>query len=125
VLFTESISSIGTSSLGALLRWNDSNNYYRATISGTQLYLLKRVGGTLTKLGSVSFSASAGVAYTIRFRIVGTTLSAKVWQANLPEPPNWMVTANDSSLSSGSCGILMYLQGGVTVNVTSYQAIAR
>ena len=125
VLFTGSISSLGTSNTGAILRWNDLNDYYRVTMNGTQLNLFKKVGGTTTKLASVAFSASASVAYTIRFRIVGTTLSAKAWQANLSEPQNWMVTATDSALSSGYCGLLMYLQSGVTVNVTSYQATAQ
>ncbi len=68
---------------------------------------------------------AAGTSYTLRFRIVGTTLYAKAWQTGSSEPANWMVTATDSSLSSGYCGLRMQVQSSTTINISSFQATAQ
>ena len=88
VLFSGSMSSFSNSNLGAVLRWNDTNNWYKAYISGTTLVVQKKVNGTTTIIGSASFAATAGTSYTLRFRVVGTTLSTRVWQTGTrPSPP--------------------------------------
>lgn len=124
VVFSGSLTSLGSNTMGTVLRWGNTNNFYKAFINGYSLSIFKKVNGSLTKLQSVAFTAKAGTSYTIRFSVVGTTLSASAWQTGTSEPGNWMVTATDSSLSSGYCGVMMYMAGGVTADVTSFQADA-
>ena len=54
--------------MGAVLRWTDNNNWYKALINGSNLQILRHVKGTTTSLGSVPFSAQGGVTYTLRFQ---------------------------------------------------------
>jgi len=122
VVVSGSISSFGTNTLGAALRWTSGNNFYKAYITGTNLVMLKKVNGAITKLKSVAFTATVGTSYTIDFSVVGSTLSAKVWQTGTQPPPSWMVTAPDSSLSSGNCGIVVFLQNNITTDFTSFLA---
>jgi len=123
VLFSGSLSSFTKSNLGAVLRWSDSKNWYKVSINGTSLMIQKKVNGTLTLLSKTAFSATAGTSYTLRFRVVGSTLSAKVWQTASTEPANWMITIADSSLLSGRCGIHLQVQSTVTADITSFLAI--
>ncbi|HZS77972.1 MAG TPA: hypothetical protein VFA41_15290 [Ktedonobacteraceae bacterium] len=125
VLFSGSISSFNNTNFGAVLRWKDTNNWYKAYIDGTNLVIQKKVNGTTTTLITVPFKATAGTSYTLRFSVVGTTLSAKVWQTGTSEPANWMATVNDSSLSSGYCGLRMLAQNGAVVRFTSFLATAQ
>lgn len=118
-----SISSFGSNSWGTALRWTNRNNFYKAYITSTNLVILKKVGGSTTKLKSIAFTAKAGTSYTLRFSVVGTTISAKAWQTGTPEPANWMLTVKDSSLSYGFCGLVVSLVSGVTANVSSFQAV--
>jgi hypothetical protein len=121
VLATASISGFNTTNFGTVLRWTDTNNWYKAYIDGSQLVLQKKVQGTSTTLKSATFTAKAGTAYSIRFRVVGTTLSAKVWASGTAEPTAWTVTATDSSFKSGFDGIRVQLLSGINATVTSYQ----
>jgi len=121
VYATGSISSFTNSNLGTVLRWTDGNNWYKAFIDGANLFIQKKVAGTAAILASVPFTATAGTAYTIHFRVVGSTLTANAWAASGSEPSGWMVTASDSALTSGSCGMRFLTQSG-TATVTSFQA---
>ena len=89
------------------------------------LFCKKNINGTITKLKSISFSASANTSYTIRFNIVGTTLSAKAWKTGTTEPTGWMITATDSSLTSGQAGLRVNLQSGTAATITSFSATAQ
>jgi streptogramin lyase len=122
VLFSGSLSNFNSSNLGAVIRWTNGNNWYKAYISGTSLVIQKRVSGTATILGKVPFAATAGMSYTLRFSVIGSTLSAKVWQTGNPEPANWMVTVSDSTFQSGYCGLRMLIQNGAVANITSFIA---
>jgi hypothetical protein len=124
VLFSGSMSSYSNNNLGAVLRWTDGNNWYKAYIDGTSLVVQKKVNGATTILGSVPFTATAGTSYTLRFRVVGTTLYAKVWQTGTTEPANWMVMVTDTTFSSGFCGLRMLAQNG-TATYTSFLATAQ
>jgi hypothetical protein len=124
VLTSGSISSFTGSFLGASLHWTNANNYYRVYISGTNLVLVKKVAGIISILKQTPFTATAGISYTIRFRIVGTTLYTKAWQTSITEPANWTQIVTDSSLASGLCGLYIQVQTGRSVNVTSFQATA-
>ena len=122
VLFSGSMSAFNYSNLGAVLRWTDANNWYKAMIDGRSLALQKGVHGSFSTLQTVPFAASGGVSYTIRFRVAGSTLSAKVWPTGTSEPSNWMITASDTTLTSGFCGLRPLLQSGDTVSITSFLA---
>lgn len=122
VVFTGSMSSYSNNNLGAVLRWTDGNNWYKAYINGASLVVQKRVNGATTILGSVPFTATAGTSYTLRFRVVGTTLYARVWQTGTTEPTSWLIMVTDTSLSSGFCGLRMLAQNGAIATYTSFQA---
>jgi len=122
VLFTGALSSFANSNLGAVLRWQDTNDLYKAYIDGTSLVVQKRVGGAATNLATAPFAATAGTAYSLRFRVVGTTLYAKVWAAASPEPSTWTITATDASLASGQAGLRIQVTGTAVASVTSFQA---
>ena len=55
VVFTGSISSFSGNNFGAVLRWTDSNNWYKAYIDGANLIIQKKVNGTTTILGQRAF----------------------------------------------------------------------
>ncbi len=119
---TGSINRFNYSNFGVVLRWQDTNNWYKAYIDGANLVVQKKVNGVITTLGTAPFTASANTSYNILFQAVGTTLSAKVWPSNTAIPGNWMVTANDSSFQSGYCGLRISAQPGSTVSYTAFTA---
>jgi streptogramin lyase len=124
VIFSGSLSSFTYTNMGAVLHWKDTNNWYGAYIKGAKLVVQKKLNGTATTLKTFSFAATAGKSYSIDFSIIGTTLSANVWQTGTTEPSGWMVTAADSSLSSGFCGLRIQMRSGVTATITSFQALS-
>jgi hypothetical protein len=124
VLFTGSMSSFSNANLGGVLRWTDANNLYKAYIDGTNLVIQVRANGTTHTLGSTSFAATPGISYSLRFRMVGTNLYARVWQTGTIEPTPWMLTLTDSTLSSGYCGLRLHIQSGITADYTSFLATA-
>ncbi len=125
VLVSGSMNKFSSSNIGAVLRWVDTNDWYKAYIDGGHLVVQKKVKGTYTTLKTITFAATAGKSYTIRFSVVGTTLSAKVWLTGTTEPTNWMITVNDTSLTTGYCGLRLQLQSGIVANITSFQAIGQ
>jgi hypothetical protein len=125
VIFSGSISSFTNGNLGAVLRWSNTNNWYKAHITGSSLVLQKKVNGAYTTLKTVPFTATAGTSYSIDFSVVGTTISANAWQTGTTEPSGWMVTATDSSLVSGYCGLRIQILNGSSATVTSFQAISK
>ena len=125
VLFSGSMSKFSNTNLGAVLRWTNGNNWYKAYIDGASLVVQKKVNGATTILGSTPFAATAGTSYTLRFRVVGTTLYARVWQTGTTEPATWMIMVTDSSFSSGFCGLRMLAQNGTTATYTSFVATAQ
>lgn len=63
--------------------------------------LWKSNAGTTTQLASVAGVASVTTAKQwIRFRVQGSSLSAKVWTDGTTEPSNWELTATDSSITA-------------------------
>ena len=120
VIFSGSLSRFGSSTLGALLRWKDANNLYKAYLDGSHFILLKDVAGIVTVLKSILFPAQGGKSYTFHFRAQNSFLSANVWPTNSPEPANWMVTATDTSLPAGYGGLRVALRNGITAMITSF-----
>jgi hypothetical protein len=121
VQFSGSMNQFKQSNFGALLRWTDANDWYKAYIDGANLILLKNMAGMATRLGAVPFKAIARVAYTLRFRVSGTSLSAKAWQTGNPEPANWMVTATDTSFQGGFGGLRFLLKNGIVARITLFK----
>ena len=110
--------------LGVVLRWQDTNNWYKMLLDGKNVTILKRINGKSTTLATAPFVATAGSVYALRFRAVGATLFAKVWLNTLAEPANWSITVNDTDLSSGQMGIRVLVQKQTIVHITSFVAIA-
>ncbi len=122
VVASGALSGYNSANFGTLLRWKDTNNWYKAYISGTTLVIQKKVNGTNTTLSSTNFAASAGTSYTIRFDAVGSQLSAKVWKTGATEPANWTTTTTDATFTSGFCGIRVQLANSITAAFTSFSA---
>lgn len=122
VVFSGSVNSFdsGKANIGAVVRWIDDTNWYKALIDGSQLKILRRVNGSSATLGALPFPAQGGVFYTLRLRAVGAMLFAKVWRSSNTEPSGWMLTVMDTSLSSGFGGIRVLVQKGNIVRVTSF-----
>lgn len=121
VFFTGSTSSFSNSDFGALLRYTDNNNWYKAYIDGSNLLVRRMLTGTNTVLTQTPFAASGGTSYTLRFQIIGATLMARVWATSGSEPSTWMVTVSDNSFASGYAGLGTAGFGG-TVSYTSFTA---
>ncbi len=121
VLFRASVSNYSQSNIGAVLRWQDSNNWYKAYLDGQQLILIKKVKGVVTRLGAMTLPAQPQMSYTIRFRALDHKLAAKAWLSNDPEPQDWMVAAKDADLSSGLGGLRALVQNTVTIQVSSFE----
>jgi len=125
VLFSGSMSSFTNTNMGAVLRWTDGNNWYKSYIDGTNLVIQKMVNGSTTILNEITFAAQAGISYSLRFSVAGSTLSAKVWQTGSSEPVYWMVTATDSTFQSGYCGLRILVQTGSIAHITAFIAKAQ
>lgn len=125
VIFSGMLNNFQNTSLGAVLHWQDKNNWYKAYLDGTELILLKNVAGVMTRLSSVPFPASANRSYTLRFRIMGSQLQAKAWAAGDAEPATWLIQSNDGQLSAaGYGGVRIVLATGDEATVTAFTELA-
>ncbi|GLV54485.1 hypothetical protein KDH_13320 [Dictyobacter sp. S3.2.2.5] len=123
-LLSGSVNQFGNGvNLGALLRWTDGQNWYKALIDGEHLSILKRVNGQSTQVRTVPFQAQNGRVYTIRFQAIGAMLFAKVWRADLPEPARWMITISDPDLKNGQAGLRVVIQPTTVMSIASFQAV--
>lgn len=121
VLVSGSVNQFGGQvSLGAVLRWSSANNWYKVLIDGRNLTLFKRVNDVITQLASIPFSAQNHTSYTLRFRVTGTTLLAKVWLSNASEPVNWQIKRKDAALLSGQGGLRVVSLDHTVITVTSF-----
>lgn len=96
-------------SCGLRLRAIDTNNYYyieqiRSTAGTTSIQLVSRVAGVSTTIaGPVSKGAySASQLWTIRARLVGDVLQAKLWATAGAEPDAWDVSAVTTTLTASN-----------------------
>nr|BBH92867.1 hypothetical protein KTA_10660 [Thermogemmatispora argillosa] len=124
VFFTGAISSFQQANLGAVLRWMDTNNWYKAYLDGTQLVLLKSSGGMQTRLAAVPFAAQANQLYSLRFRVQGDHLEARAWPAGRPEPAQWQVSARDDTFQSGFGGLRLVLAPTTVITISTFQELA-
>jgi transcriptional regulator with XRE-family HTH domain len=125
VLVRGSLSDFNDSNLGAVLRWQGANHWYKAYIDGRSLVIQKKVvaaDSTQGYLSSPAFLANDGESYTIRFRVVGTYLWAKAWPTASHEPSGWMATAQDNSYTEGFSGVRIQVHNGSVATISSFQA---
>jgi len=122
VFLSARMSAFSNTNMGALLRYQDGNDWYKAYINGASLVVQKRVAGAYTNLASSAFTATANTPYSLRFRVVGTTLAARVWATSTTEPTAWTLTVSDASFASGFCGLRVLDQNGAIVTYTSFIA---
>jgi hypothetical protein len=121
---TGSVNQFGNNvNLGAVLRWKDTNNWYKAFIDGNHLSILKSVNGQNSVLKQMDVKTTAGVAQTLRFRSLGTMLFAKVWPSGTTEPQNWMLVVDDQTLTTGQFGTRVFEQPNTVITITSFNAI--
>jgi hypothetical protein len=120
VLFSGSINHFTAANMGVLLRWTDGNNLYKIFIDGTHLTAIKKVNGAISDLQSVPFTAQDGISYSLRARVVGTSIMARAWQTGQAEPSTWMLIATDNGLTTGSDGLRLIVQAGITITITSF-----
>ncbi len=103
----------GSYSLHTLARYTDASNWYTlqavaATDGTVDLFIGRMVAGVFTSLASAADPAiySPGNVLGLRFRLVGSRLQGKVWNATTgTEPGAWTVSAVDLSFTSGSVGV--------------------
>ena len=124
IVFSSTLSHFGPSHLGVVLRWTDANNWYKAYIDGSQLILLKRVAGKISRLRSAAFTAQNGRSYSLRFRVAGSLLSARAWPTGQAEPTTWMVMATDTALTAGFGGLRPVIQNGAVATFTLFVEMA-
>src|SRR2546421_9498626 len=79
--------------------------WYKAFIDGSSLIIQKKVSGVTTILASVPFKTATGHSCTIHLIRVGLPLTANAWASSGSEPSGWMLTASDSTFTSGYCGL--------------------
>ncbi|HVB74273.1 MAG TPA: hypothetical protein VNE38_12020 [Ktedonobacteraceae bacterium] len=122
VVFNASVNhfAAGNVNMGAVLRWTDSKNWYKALIDGARLQILSSVNGTITSLATMPFQARDGVTYSLRFRTLGANLFVRAWQSNQTEPVNWMLTVSNTALTQGMGGLRMLTQSVTIIKVTSF-----
>ncbi len=74
------------------------NSGYRVDVVSDQSTVSVRriVGGSHTTIGSFSYSKTAATKYRLRVRLVGYTVSVKLWKAGDPEPSGWSYSITDT-----------------------------
>ncbi len=116
-----SVDQFNPSHIGVILRYTDDNNYYKVFFDGSNLNMIRRLGGNNTTLQSIPFPAQANTPYTTRFQVIGTTLRARVWQTSQTEPTNWLLTATDNTFQSGLGGFRPQVNQNVTFRAALFQ----
>ena len=82
----------------------ESNFRMRPAANGftAQLRIGRFIGNVFTLLGTADVGTwERGVPWFIRFRVVGSQLSARAWQEGSAEPANWEITVTDTAIPSG------------------------
>lgn len=85
-------------------RYQDGNNFYAASLynsGGGVLELRKKVSGSSTTLATTNYALSTGVWYSVKLILSGSSISMYVNN-------QLVLTASDSSLTSGAVGLIAY-----------------
>jgi hypothetical protein len=123
ITMSGSINQFGNDvNFGAVLRWTDPNNWYKAFIDGNQLVILRSVNGQKKTIAHMNIQTTAGVAQNLRFRSIGATLFAKVWPGGTTEPQKWLLIITDNTFTTGQFGIRVSEQPTTVITITSFNA---
>ncbi|WP_424918865.1 hypothetical protein [Streptomyces sp. wa1064] len=109
-------------STGLRLRAASTSDYYyvevvRAAAGTISVLLVSRVAGVSTTIAAAVSKGSytAGQTWTVRARLVGSVLQAKLWATAGAEPSGWDVQAYTTSIpAAGPVGTRTILSGGNT-----------
>lgn len=93
--------------------YSSNVNGYFVQLNDNVFGIYKYVNGVKTTIGSQTFTYDNGLWCWIKFRVNGTSLSAKIWNYGDSEP-SWLISETDSDVSGvGWVGIGSYEHGGV------------
>ncbi|MFF0469326.1 hypothetical protein ACFYPX_18080 [Micromonospora zamorensis] len=117
---------------GTIARYTSDSNFYwlRAEfdVGGDMTAkIVKVVDGVSTELGITrpvpGAPYGAGTPIRMRSSVVGARLSVKLWPVGSPEPRDWHLAVNDSSLrGAGTVGFRHWLLGNATtLSMDNYQ----
>lgn len=104
-------------------RFVDTSNTYSARVEFTTTQAVaftvrSRIAAAETQLGGgtvASLTHAANRRFSVRLKVVGSTLMAKIWLATADEPTAWNVTVTDTALTEpGSVGFRSFLATGNT-----------
>lgn len=103
-------------------RYANSSNYYSARIfiasgGAMMLTLRKRVAGVESQLTTLATGLTyvANAIYSMRFSVIGSTLSAKIWLATTSEPAAYQTTIVDTDFAAaGSVGFRTFPRAALT-----------
>ena len=111
---------------GVVARYTDPNNYYVINIGAytNNLVFSKMVAGSNTDVAfGGSVTPTLADYYSIRFRCVGTTIQARLWDATLTEPTSWDINTTDTTFSGAlGYGITIDPAGATAIVVNNYVA---
>lgn len=131
IVVTLALDSFTNSHIGVMLRYTNDNHYYKVLLDGQGFRFLKRIDPQhgLTLGTRLPYAPQPRTPYTIRFRVSGTTLQARVWTLGTAEPTGWMIATedHDARFQSGLGGLRPQIKQGVTLSVSLFQleAVAR
>jgi hypothetical protein len=101
---------------GVGLRAADANNAYESNLrfraEGDGFIVELRIGKFVANVYTLLTTTTSlgtwtpGIPWHVRFRVQGTSLSAKAWEEGDSEPSNWTLFATDTSLVAGT-GVYM------------------
>lgn len=83
----------------------ESNLRMRPAANGytVELRVNKFVGNVFTLLATATIGTwQRDVPWHIRFRVVGSQLSARAWEEGSDEPANWTITVSDTDVTTGN-----------------------
>ncbi len=95
-------------------RRTDDNNWYRLGVAfhtdqTVSMAIARKVAGTQTTLVSQAITRethAAGRVFNIVFSVVGSTLSAKIWQDGTSEPSSWDESETDTAITAAGANPL-------------------
>ncbi|TDC58587.1 hypothetical protein E1281_01155 [Actinomadura sp. KC345] len=133
-VLVEDLAATADTNVYAVARYSDSSNWCSAQINfepdqGIAIGLTKTVAAATSAVTAATATAlthTTATWYKVRFRILGTSLMAKIWEADDDEPAAWTVTGTDSDLTTGThIGVAGRLQSGSTVALPAGVLVTR
>ncbi|MEX2284710.1 MAG: hypothetical protein WEE89_19635 [Gemmatimonadota bacterium] len=87
--------------------------FVAGTPTSRSLALSTFTNGGYTQLATTPLSWTDDTWYSIRLRAVGTSIQARIWVKDAPEPATWMMSVTDSRWATGKPGVSNHDNGVV------------